>query len=205
MFVVPLVTHYSFFSGAAPELQRISVSNYSHRQSIDVLLLSLYNIGDIRIVLRPEWSSASVDYVLRLVGQCQRCQLYRAEKPGILQGILAAPDIPPAEVKGTCPAGAETVPNECPPWDAACGCHGPVMQRGYVAWAAGKTGPDFFIDVYPKPAVWWGTQHTVWGEITDVASLQLIDEYIFSLPTHKQEGLTMLDEPIHFDMLLEHV
>ncbi|GAX18814.1 hypothetical protein FisN_26Hh115 [Fistulifera solaris] len=207
MFAVPLVTHYSFLSRAAPERKAIRVSNYIRRHSSDVLILSLHNIGDIRIVLRPEWSAESAQYVQRLVvGQCQRCQLYRAEKPGILQGILAAaPDVPLPPIKGTCPAGAEHVHNECPPWDKECGCHGPVMERGYVAWAAGKTGPDFFIDLYPKPAVWWGTQHTVWGEITDPASLLLIDEYIFSLPTHKQEGLTMLDEPIQFELLLEHV
>lgn len=167
----------------------------------DTLVLSLHNIGDIRIALRPDWSKESIDYLHRIVGHCQRCQFYRSEKPGILQGVMAAPDIAVASKKGVCPAGAEAVHNDCPPWDAECGCHGPVMRRGYVAWAAGKTGPDFFINAYhPKPAVWWGTQHTVWGEIQDAASLKLIDEYIFSLPTHKQGGLKMLNEPIPFDL-----
>ena len=183
-------------------------NNNNKKLSNDVLIVSLQNLGDIRITLRPEWSPESIDYIQRLLqnGHCQRCNLYRAEKPGILQGVMAAPAVPLAKIKGICPKGAETVHNECPPWDAECGCHGPVMQRGYVAWAAGKMGPDFFIDAYPKPAVWWGTQHTVWGEIEDVPSLQLIDEHIFSLPTHKQQGgLTMLEQPIHFDLSWEIV
>lgn len=186
-----------------------SNSNNNNKHRNDVLILSLQNIGDIRVTMRPEWSKESVDYIKRLLehGHCQRCNLYRAEKPGILQGVMTAEPgaVPLAEIKGSCPSGAERVHNECPPWDAACGCHGPVMQRGYVAWAAGQMGPDFFIDAYPKPAEWWGTQHTVWGEIEDVASMHVIDEYIFALPTVNQGGLRMLEQPIHFDLSWEVV
>lgn len=35
-----------------------------------------------------------------------------------------------------------------------------MMTKGMVAWAAGDTGPDFFIDNYKRKADWWGTQHT---------------------------------------------
>ena len=116
---------------------------------------------------RSDLSPESVDYIHRLVkhvsqpGQpCRNCRLYRAEKPGILQGILRHPNVAPSTTLGSCPSGFDTVKNDCPKWDANCQCHGPVMTKGMVAWAAGKSGPDFFIDNYPSPAKWWGTQHT---------------------------------------------
>jgi cyclophilin family peptidyl-prolyl cis-trans isomerase len=167
-------------------------------------LILTTKIGDIRIVLRPDLSKESVDYVKQVVEtqSCQRCNLYRAEKPGILQGILVSQTVPHATVKGSCPTGYETVKNDCPDWDKTCACHGPVMTRGMVGWAAGQTGPDFFIDDYIKPASWWGTQHTVWGELQDEASFAVLD-VVWTLPSHNQGGLTFLDEPLHFDMSLE--
>jgi hypothetical protein len=119
--------------------------------------------GDIKITLLPDLSKESVDYIRAMVadaGNCSPCNLYRAEKPGILQGVLSNKEIPIPTVKGTCPQGSEGVPNDCPDWDKTCGCHGPVMTKGMVAWAAGATGPDFFISHYEKPALFWGTQHT---------------------------------------------
>lgn len=119
--------------------------------------------GDIKINLLPDLSKESVDYIRAMVadsGHCSPCNLYRAEKPGILQGVLSNKEIPIPTVKGTCPQGSEGVPNACPDWDQSCGCHGPVLTKGMVAWAAGATGPDFFISNYEKPALFWGTQHT---------------------------------------------
>lgn len=160
--------------------------------------------GQISIVLLPEYSPESVDYIRAVVehNACEKCTLYRAEKPGILQGIIgAAPAsvVPLPTKKGDCPVEAVDVKNDCPGHDQNCACHGPVMTRGMVGWAAGQTGPDFFIDVYVRPALWWGTQHTVWGEIRDDGSFQVIDE-IWKLPAKKQGGLTMLEEPISFSM-----
>eukprot|EP00539_Tryblionella_compressa_P000987 CAMPEP_0178741452 /NCGR_PEP_ID=MMETSP0744-20121128/5146_1 /TAXON_ID=913974 /ORGANISM="Nitzschia punctata, Strain CCMP561" /LENGTH=247 /DNA_ID=CAMNT_0020394323 /DNA_START=92 /DNA_END=835 /DNA_ORIENTATION=- len=169
------------------------------------ILVMTTKYGKIRIVLRPDLSAGSVEYIHRLIdsGICRRCNLYRAEKPGILQGVMANPQIPVNEEKGSCPPGAETVHNDCPAWDAHCGCHGPVMTRGSVAWAAGQSGgPDFFIDNYKRPAEWWGTQHTNFGTIRDEESFQVID-HIFELPMTKSGGMTMLDAPIHFDLSLE--
>jgi len=91
-------------------------------------------------------------------------------------------------VLGSCPEGVDT--EEL--------CHGPIMHRGLVGWAAGEGGPDFFIDNYKRVADWWGHEHTVWGEITDESSLNTVNG-IFDLPKHKQ-GLTYLDTPIHIDM-----
>lgn len=176
--------------------------------SKETLVLST-DVGDIRIVLRPDLSQESVDYVKQLAlvqGACGRCSLYRAEKPGILQGILAAkPDtkaLPLSTVrKGACPPGYESVANECPEWDGHCGCHGPTMTRGMVGWAAGDTGPDFFIDAYRQPATWWGTQHTVWGELQDDASFAVLD-VVWTLPAHVAGELTHLDKPLHFELAL---
>ena len=170
----------------------------------DTLILTTKH-GKIRITLRPDLSAGSVDYVHQLVetGVCRRCNLYRAEKPGILQGVMANKDVAVNKERGECPPGAETVKNDCPAWDKQCGCHGPVMTKGAVAWAAGQAGgPDFFIDNYPQPAKWWGTQHTNFGRIEDEASFQVIDT-IFNLPLHKQGMMTMLQDPIPFDMSLE--
>jgi len=126
-----------------------------------VLVLKTDSIGSIRIKLRMEYSKESLAYVRELVDRgCEDCRLYRAEKPAILQGVMGNQDVPVPKQRGSCPEGFESVPNDCPEWDRECGCHGPVMERGMVAWAAGATGPDFFIDNDKRKADWWGTQHT---------------------------------------------
>jgi hypothetical protein len=95
----------------------------------------------IRILLRPDLSASSVDYIKQVIakGICHECRFYRAEKPGILQGIISHSDITASDIvsKGQCPIGYEDVPNDCPAWDTQCGCHGPVMIRGAVGWCAG--------------------------------------------------------------------
>ena len=46
------------------------------------------------------------------------------------------------------------------------------------------------------------TQHTVWGEIKDDESFRLMD-HIWTLPSHKKvDGLTFLDDPLHFELTL---
>jgi hypothetical protein len=168
--------------------------------------------GNIRITLRPDLSQGSVDYIHKLVesygeeSRCMHCNLYRSEKPGILQGIMENKDVVPVNtVHGPCPSDgvSEHVANDCPEWDKNCGCHGPVMTRGSVAWAAGDAGgPDFFIDGYKETAKWWGTQHTNFGTIEEENSFKILD-FIFTLPTTPEGGLDFLNEPIHFDLRLE--
>ena len=122
----------------------------------DILVLSLtqqqqQQLGEIRIVLRPDLSKGSVEYIQKLVNfnKCDRCSLYRADQRGILQGIMKNANIPTNTERGPCPEGLSEVKNDCPDWDKQCGCHGPIMTRGAVAWAAGQAGgPDFFIDNY---------------------------------------------------------
>jgi len=167
------------------------------------------SVGDIKIVLRPDLSEGSVQYIYDLVGsyggkRCMHCQFYRAEKPGILQGIMEHKGVVPVNtVRGACPEGLEGIENDCPDWDPECGCHGPIMTRGAVAWAAGEAGgPDFFIDGYPGQAKWWGTQHTNFGFIDDPGSLAVIGD-IFELPIEEGEDMDFLKDPIHFDLELE--
>jgi cyclophilin family peptidyl-prolyl cis-trans isomerase len=171
----------------------------------EILVLTT-KVGPIRIVLRPDLSPESVSYVRQMAttpNACGRCNIYRAEKPGILQGIIASPTISIESVrKGNCPAGYENVPNECPEWDTECNCHGPIMTKGMVGWAAGATGPDFFMDTYENPAKWWGTQHTVFGEIQDTESFNVIKSIYNDQPKHEESGLTHLNEPLHFTLSL---
>jgi hypothetical protein len=77
------------------------------------------------------------------------------------------------------------------------------MRKGLVAWAAGETGPDFFISNYKKPALWWGTQHTVWGEIQDDESLATVNHIIMELPSKQSGGLTFLKQALHVDIAME--
>jgi hypothetical protein len=180
-----------------------------HLQGMETLVLTTA-LGEVKIIMRPDLSEESVDYIHRLIrsGPCHRCNFYRADKPGILQGIMANinPDtgtgIAENGIKGTCPPGFENVKNDCPARDKQCGCHGPVMTKGAVAWAAGGAGgPDFFIDNYKKPAKFWGTQHTNFGFITDEESFQVITK-ILNQPTKFAGGMAHMLRPIPFEMSL---
>lgn len=185
--------------------------NNNNNNIREVLVLTTKH-GAIKILLRPDLSEGSVRYLHQMLEKdvvCHRCNFYRAEKPGILQGVMAHRDVTPNDVRGKCPedGSAAAVHNKCPEWDADCGCHGPVMTKGSVAWAAGQAGgPDFFINNYNKPATFWGTQHTNFGSIVvgggDDGSFDVI-ERIFALPVRKEGGMSYLEETIHFDMTLE--
>ena len=172
------------------------------------LVLTTTSLGRIRIQLRPDLSEGSVDYIYRLVkskNHCPNCNFYRSEQHGILQGIMANENqVPTNTVLGNCPPGAESIENECPEeWDPDCGCHGPMMTRGSVAWAAGDPGgPDFFINAYEGPAEWWGTQHTNFGFIDDPASMAIVDQ-ILHLPVVEENGMHYLKEAVHFQISLE--
>lgn len=93
--------------------------------------------GDIRVTLRPDLSLPSVRYIKRLLDDqspCKNCRFYRAEKPGILQGILRKENVEINKVLGDCPDGMKDLKHKCPDHDPNCGCHGPVMKRGMIAW-----------------------------------------------------------------------
>ena len=100
--------------------------------------------GSIVITLRPDLSPESTQYIHSLLNSksCtpQSCRLYRAEKPGILQGILKSGDddavervvgvVKPNAVFGRCPDEYKDVKQDCPEHDRNCGCHGPIMVKG---------------------------------------------------------------------------
>ena len=99
--------------------------------------------GNIVITLRPDLSSESTQYIHSLINSksctAQSCRLYRAEKPGILQGILKSGDeavergvglVKPNTVFGRCPDEYKGVKQDCPEHDRNCGCHGPIMVKG---------------------------------------------------------------------------
>jgi len=162
--------------------------------------------GDIHINLRPDLSLPSVEYIQSLLQSpepCTDCRFYRADKPGILQGELTKKFVNEKPTLGKCPdeykGKTTTDKTDCPDWDKDCGCHGPVMTRGMVGWAGGGTGPDFFINMYKKKATHWENQHTVWGEVVDEDSLDLID-HIFDLEVKEGGTMRMLKEPLHITM-----
>lgn len=161
--------------------------------------------GKIRIVLRPDLSEESVAYIREVVEEnnCRRCNLYRAEAPGILQGIIdGGANMKNRVTKAKCPPGFESKKQNCPAHDPQCGCHGPIMTKGMVGWAGGDTGPDFFIDSYERPAKFWGNQHTVFGQIKDDASFAVISK-IYELPATNKGGMTFIDDKIQFILSLE--
>lgn len=164
-------------------------------------------IGNIRVVLRPDLSESSCKYIHQVVklGFCNPCNIYRADKPGILQGVMkTSPEAMTAYKPslGECPKELVGSEQDCPPWDPKCACHGPTMTKGMVAWAGGGTGPDFFIDTYPKPAKFWGQQHTVFGQVQDDTSFAVINE-IYDRPTTKSGIMVYLVKPIHYDLSIE--
>jgi cyclophilin family peptidyl-prolyl cis-trans isomerase len=164
--------------------------------------------GDILIHLRPDLAPESVQYVQALIqsdAPCKKCRFYRAEQRGILQGVLVKDGIPPNETLGKCPLTSDELQEfhkkvaeedesgkAKPP-----ACHGPLMTRGMVGWAAGEGGPDFFIDFYKRPANWWGRDHTVWGMV-DEKDWDVVESF-FDLPAHR-DGLVFLDEPVSIDL-----
>ena len=93
--------------------------------------------GNIKIKLRPDLSLPSVQYIKKLLDDpspCQNCRFYRAEKPGILQGILAKKNVKKNTVLGDCPEEFKGKKHDCPQHDPNCGCHGPVMRKGMIGW-----------------------------------------------------------------------
>jgi len=157
--------------------------------------------GNIQITLRPDLSAPSVQYVRDVINAgCDGCNLYRAEKSSLLQGIFKSSQdvVKPNTIFGDCPEESENIEQDCPKHDPNCGCHGPVMVKGMVGWAGGTPGgPDFFIETYEEPATFWGNQHTVWGLVKDDASLDVINRF-WELPASDNDGIHMLNDAVPF-------
>lgn len=162
--------------------------------------------GTIRIRLTPELSGPrSSKYLQKLAtvggGLKRDHNIFRNEPTLLLQGRLSdgrVPEILDAP-RGRCPI---SVPADYKASYCDCGCNGPIMQRGMVAWAGGYGhGPDFFIFTGGQAqAVMWKHDHTIWGMVADDESFQTIDR-IYKLATHP-EGVTMLDQPVNYELEL---
>jgi hypothetical protein len=119
------------------------------------------HIGDIRLILKPEWSRPSAEYA-KTVGAVDSIAssrqhastVYRLEPGFLIQGKLAAPGVRPNTDKRRAPK---------------------VMERGEVGWAGGGAGPDFFIYLGTGPASWLGNPHdgTIFAELADEESLEV--------------------------------
>ena len=161
--------------------------------------------GNIHIRLLPDLSPESVEYIQNLFRQkqtedepCQKCQFYRSEPHFLLQGILQGSHNVKLPSKGPCPAAYLNRQQDCPPHDPSCGCHGPTMTKGMVAWAGGGNGPDFFVNTYDEPVEWWGQQHTVWGIVEAPADLEWMEDKLLTMPVKNRGGMNMLEEPFEF-------
>ena len=164
-------------------------------------------MGEIRVELRPDLSVESCQYLHELVnsGLCEECRFYRADAPGILQGIAKNEAFASIPQKGRCPSGLDEQQqqqHDCPQTDPMCDCHGPIMTKGMVAWAGGGTGPDFFIDTYDQEGDAWGHSHTVFGIVNDEESFRVI-EHIYHQPVSKNGFASFLQQPIVFEVDLE--
>ena len=112
------------------------------------------SLGEIRLVLRPEWTASAyyAERVAAVPAARQQSTIYRLEPGFLIQGRLHA---------GGVAANKET--RRAPK----------VMERGEVGWAGGSAGPDFFIYLGTGPASWLGNPHegTIFAEVADEESM----------------------------------
>mmetsp|Transcript_25655 Transcript_25655/g.38734 ORF Transcript_25655/g.38734 Transcript_25655/m.38734 type:complete len:290 (-) Transcript_25655:34-903(-) len=195
--------HQQQFAASDPE-----VVNTDDEAVDEEALVVVTKYGNIRIVLRPDLSPESVEYVKKIAANgCDNCKFHRSEKDLLVQGVMRNNNnkVPLNTVFGKCPEPNYKPKNhnKCPDHDPDCGCHGPVMTRGMVGWAGGTSGgPDWFINIFKKPVEWWENQHTVWGELRDAESFQTIQN-IQELPVTKRGVMWTLDVKIPFTTQLE--
>ena len=78
----------------------------------------------------------------------------------------------------------------------------PVIRRGYVAWAGGGGGPDFFIALAQHPE--WGNGHTVWAEVLpgDMAVVDAIMRRPLRVSNWGSINATELVTPVPYTMVL---
>jgi cyclophilin family peptidyl-prolyl cis-trans isomerase len=138
--------------------------------------------GNIRLKLRPDWSESSVAFVRLLAAHplsTPAFEFYRVEPGFLLQGSLRAL-IPSNNITTKGPR---------------------AMQRGDVGWAGAGPGPDFFIYLGSQPATHWGTDHTVWAEVADEASLAMADAIAALPPLPTKPGeMHMIAERVKIDV-----
>mmetsp|Transcript_7720 Transcript_7720/g.16790 ORF Transcript_7720/g.16790 Transcript_7720/m.16790 type:complete len:264 (+) Transcript_7720:27-818(+) len=211
----------AMFSNSSDNTPKLSSLRRSAKEERDVstvqgLIIRTY-LGNIRIHFRPDLAGeASIKYIVDVVqavsekrnNVCQKCTFYRVEKHQILEGILADESVPENKVLGPCPDPNHQHQEKCPKHNPYCGCHGPIMMKGMVAWSHHTGmggGPDFIITTSEKPMTGWGGHHTVWGEIRDEESFTVVDgaeDLPIDIPRTIQAGMQMLKDEIEFSLEL---
>lgn len=168
-----------------------------------ILTVPLFYNKQIRIQLRSDWSQGSVDYINRLVEeQCATCSFFRIvtnrkeeKEKGILLGTLQNDKVPLNIEPGTCPDDMSSNSNDDE-------CHGPILQRGMVGWVGGTVGgPEFFLNLYNDPLTDLGSKHTVFGQVVDYESFDLLEEFLDEDTSYQESQV--LNDVIHFHLELE--
>ena len=134
------------------------------------------NLGALRVRLRPDLSASSADFVREAATARCAGSIDRADEVAVRARFecsgAGAPQT--AVAKGPCPPG---VVRECPPDEPQCGCHGPLLRRGMVAWADGGTGPAFVVLGSEEEGAQkqFGNWHTIIGDVEGEASWTALD------------------------------
>lgn len=135
--------------------------------------------GEIRLLLRPEWSQPSAVYAEGVaVSQSRASTIYRLEPTFLIQGRLLGQGVRPNVDKTRAPK---------------------VMERGEVGWAGGGAGPDFFIYLGTGPAGWLGNPHdgTIFAEVADEASMAVANNVsLLPVPPTKPGQMHLLSQPL---------
>lgn len=133
-------------------------------------------------------------------------RFYRAEPVPKHWGSLEWPDNyfggrwgpPYALLQGSLhPQGSKVRPSAA---DFAQGAR-PVIRRGFVAWAGGRGGPDFFIALAQHPE--WGNGHTVFAEVfpEDMAVIDALMRRPLRVANWGSINATELVKPMPFRLL----
>lgn len=196
--------------------------NYTHL----ILTIPTYENEKVRIKLRPDLSTGSVNYIRRLVeNKCAECSFYRSMKvldgeeddsdednenkhvplEGLLLGNMANHLVPLNKEPGTCPDSVKNSSNkvECQTFiGKKCECHGPILQYGMVGWSGGTSGgPDFFVNLYKDPLNDLGTQYTIFGQVEGYGSFDLLEGFLHVDTSYG--GSKVFNDAIHFHIGLE--
>lgn len=145
---------------------------------------------------------ASADYIKKLAqlpgGLTGVHTMFRVEKPTLVQGELSDPRVPALNgPRGDCPV---SIPADYRASYCDCGCHGPIIRPGQIAWAGGGGGgTNFFIFTGdPEQARLWKHDHTIWGEIIGKEAFETIAA-VYKLPV-KGEGTHHLVDRVEFTL-----
>ena len=139
-----------------------------------------HSLGDIRIILRPEWSPSAfyADKVATAPASTQHSTVYRLEPGFLIQGSLRSRVVPANKDTTKAPK---------------------VMERGEVGWAGGGAGPDFFIYLGTGPASWLGNPHdgTIFAEVADEASMAVAANVsLLPMPYTPPGQMHVLKQPV---------